>query len=267
MEWNDLWRHDFELSRINAMRQRWKAGDVYTFRKSARPEHGLMYFMDCEAEYETRAGERIAARAGDLFFMAKNAGYVIRFLKDPGPGHNCLLVNFQLLDEKGLDFVPDREVTRLPCLSSSEAEREMRRLNDLYYAPTPVPAELKGALYQFLAAISKRMNGSQWRDAGPLAPALEWLEKHYHEEITVPQLAALCHMSESGFRKRFTAYAGVPPLRYCLERRMEQAKRLLRTDSATVSEAAAAVGFEDLNYFSRLFRKMNGMRPSEYQNK
>lgn len=267
MDWNDLWRHDFELSAINALRQRWKAGDVYTFRKNARPNYGLMYFIDCEAEYETRAGERIAGHSGDLFFVAKNAGYVIRFFKDPQPQHNCLLVNFQLRDEAGQDFAPGREVIPLSCLPAGEAEREMRRLLDFYYAPDPAPAQLKGALYQLLATVSRRFSGSQWRDAGALIPALEWLEKHYHEEMSVPQLAALCHMSESGFRKRFTEYAGVSPLRYRLERRMEQAKRLLSTDSATVGEAATAVGFQDQNYFCRLFRKMNGMSPGAYRKK
>ena len=265
MQWDTLWRHDFELFGIYTMRQRWKAGDVYTFRKSARPEHGLMYFIDCEAEYETGSGERIAAHSGDLFFLAKRAGYVIRFLTDPDPGYNCLLVNFQLRDENGRDFSPDWEVMRLSGLSSEEAGQEMRRLNDLYYAPVHAPAELKGVLYLLLATLSKRMSGSQWRGAGALAPALEWLEKHYHEECSVGRLAAMCHMSESGFRKRFTAYTGVSPLRYRMERRMEQAKRLL-AQSVSVGEAAATVGFSDANYFARLFRRMNGIAPGQYRN-
>lgn len=265
VDWDTLWRHDFELSGINTMRQRWKAGDVYTFRKTARPEHGLMYFLDCEAQYETGAGERIAGHSGDLFYMAKQAGYVIRFLKDPGPGFNCLLVNFQLRDETGADFSPAREVMKIEGMPAGEAEREMRRLNDFYYAPVPTPAQLKGALYQLLAAVSKRVGGGQWRDAGRLAPALEWLEKHYPEDIRMPALAALCEMSESGFRRRFTDYAGVSPLRYLLERRMDQARRLLKLPTVSVGEAAAAVGFDDQNYFSRLFRQMNGMTPGAFQ--
>ena len=45
----------------------------------------------------------------------------------------------------------------------------------------------------------------------------------------------------------------------------EQAKRLLRSESATVGDAAIAVGIEDVNYFSRLFRKKTGQSPSQYK--
>ena len=96
-----------------------------------------------------------------------------------------------------------------------------------------------------------------------LAAAFEWMSAH--PRAPVSELAARCALSESAFRKRFGQYAGVSPSEYRIARQIEQAARLLRAGSAGVEEIARSVGFEDVNYFCRAFKKRMGMTALEYR--
>ncbi|MDD6682854.1 MAG: AraC family transcriptional regulator [Clostridiales bacterium] len=265
MEIKDLWQHDFHIGIDYAVRQHYKHGDIYSCRQNPRPQHALLYFLSCEATYETRQGQILHAQPGDLLYLAKHSEYTVRFGAGDPRKHSSLLINFQLFDEKHEEISLDANVLPLPFYPAEEAEKALTRLTDLYYDSAYSPGAMKGVLYQLLADISRRASGQIDSDqTNRLFPAVRWLEKHYHEEISVPKLAEMCRMSESGFRKKFTEEFGLSPVRYRLERRIEQAKRLLQHEALSVSEVAQGVGFNDLNYFCRIFRKITGMSPSEY---
>lgn len=264
MDIRELWRHDFHISIDYAVRQHFWQGDIYS-HQNPRPQHALLYYLSCQAVYEARSGQRYSARPGDLLYLPKYSEYTVRFEQsDPGK-LSSLLINFQLADEAGREITLAKDILPLSFYPAEEAERALTRLNDLYYAAAYSPGAMKGILYQLLSDISRRADGqTEGAQEGRLSPAVRWLEKHYHEEISVPELARMCRMSESGFRRHFSEELGVSPVRYRLERRIEQAKRLLQHEPLSISEVAQGVGFSDLNYFCRVFRKLTGMTPGEY---
>ena len=255
-----LWREDFTLSGINALRQHWQEGESYTFRNKARPQHGLLLLTGGDSIYETRAGELLHAHRGDLIYLSKGAGYTARFVNVCGRPFS-LLVNFQLTDASGADICGGAEVTLLPPFGV-QAEASMRRLVDLYYDPDYAPAEMKGRLYELICLISRRVSG-QSSMPPELAAAFEWMSGH--PQASVKELAARCDLSESTFRKRFNQYAGVSPSEYRIARQIELAARLLQSSSAGVEEIALSVGFEDVNYFCRAFKKRMGITASAYR--
>ena len=63
----------------------------------------------------------------------------------------------------------------------------------------------------------------------------------------------------------FKEQTGYPPLQYINKLRIERAKQLLADAGLSVSECAETLGFTDVNYFSRLFRKFTGVSPSKYK--
>jgi AraC-like DNA-binding protein len=79
------------------------------------------------------------------------------------------------------------------------------------------------------------------------------------------RLAALCGMSETNFRREWTAAYGQTPLAYRDGLRIAHAKELLLHAGATVGEAALACGFEDESYFVRFFKKQTGVTPGAYR--
>ena len=72
-------------------------------------------------------------------------------------------------------------------------------------------------------------------------------------------------MSRRSLERRFKRSVGVTPLRYVQILRVEEAKRLLEEGTRTFSEITYHVGYEDIPFFRKLFIRLTGLRPNEYQ--
>lgn len=81
---------------------------------------------------------------------------------------------------------------------------------------------------------------------------------------TLSAMAELARMPTETFRKRFVAEVGLPPLRFALYVKMERAKALLREPGSRVSDVGALLGFHDPYRFSRQFKSMVGISPSQF---
>lgn len=257
---------DFTISRVNAHAQYWREGDSFgQYMATPRSEHGIMLLAGCDARFVLEAGEVIEGRRGELVYLPKGARYAVYFSQCDDERVRCLLINFQLADEEGREFDLGR-LGPVAFLRPFEAEGAVARLVEMYRSPRYAPGAVKGALYALLVELSEKAARRQVPEAfAGVEKGRQYIEEHWMEETRLSEVAKMCLMSESGFRKRFHEYVGCSPAQYRLNLRIEQAKRLLPSESATVSDVAIAVGIEDVNYFSRLFRKKTGLTPSQYK--
>jgi YesN/AraC family two-component response regulator len=95
--------------------------------------------------------------------------------------------------------------------------------------------------------------------------ALSHVNKHYACHLSESEVAHLCEMSPSRFCREFKAAFGVTFVDHLSQRRICAAKRLLANRSMSVTDVAAAVGFTDPSYFTRVFRKLEGVSPTLYR--
>ncbi len=98
-----------------------------------------------------------------------------------------------------------------------------------------------------------------------LSDVLEYIHQDIERGFTVQELAEVAHVHPNYFIRLFKRHLGVPPIQYITQKKMEKAKQLLITTGSSVSEIAERVGFSDLFYFSKQFKKMTGLTPSEYR--
>ncbi len=98
-----------------------------------------------------------------------------------------------------------------------------------------------------------------------LQQAVAHVSKHFGQSLPESQVAQLCQMSPSRFCREFKAAFGVTYVEYVARYRVVQAKRLLNNPSMSIADAAAAVGFTDPSYFTRVFRRVTGLSPSAYR--
>lgn len=120
--------------------------------------------------------------------------------------------------------------------------------------------------YSVLLAITQSERGRYLPTEKQLkiAPAVEYISKHYNECITNDDLAALTGLSNVYFRKLFTSIIGVSPIAYVHRLRIKKAKEMLRSDYSTLSDMAQSLGYANLYDFSRDFKKHTGVSPSKY---
>ena len=94
-----------------------------------------------------------------------------------------------------------------------------------------------------------------------------WLADNYERSDVVAQLVRQAGLPKRTFDRRFRAATGYSPLGYVQTLRVEEAKQMLETGSASAEAVGRAVGYEDAASFRRLFRRMAGMTPGEYRRK
>ncbi len=96
-----------------------------------------------------------------------------------------------------------------------------------------------------------------------LLQALSYIQSHFREKISIDTLCRNVGMSKYYFCHTFKRYTGFSPIRYINTLKCDHARKLLISGLANVTEAALAVGIENLSYFSRLYRKIIGTNPSD----
>lgn len=93
------------------------------------------------------------------------------------------------------------------------------------------------------------------------------VEKHYKSKHSLAEYAELLYKSPKTISNTFSKLGSKSPLQYIKERRMLEARRLLRHTDRQVKEVAYAVGFDDIQAFSRFFKTQEGISPSEFKKK
>jgi len=93
---------------------------------------------------------------------------------------------------------------------------------------------------------------------------VDFMKSHLSESYENDFFAKRICMSPSHFRRTFRHFVGVPPAKYFLNLKIEQAKSLL-AGARTVTDVAEQVGFESVEHFSKTFKRCVGMCPSRFQ--
>ncbi|MFI3201980.1 MAG: AraC family transcriptional regulator [Eubacteriales bacterium] len=91
-----------------------------------------------------------------------------------------------------------------------------------------------------------------------------YMDHHYMEKISLEQIAENMYLSPFYISRIFKSELGEAPITYLINKRLEKAKNMLETDlDMSVQNAAVCVGYQDVYYFSRLFKKKYGYAPSK----
>lgn len=157
-------------------------------------------------------------------------------------------------------FVPHL-IKQILYLSSKKAYLWEERCKFLLLS---VMAELEG-----LSGLpsAKHSQVTDMKHSLPVWKALDYIDRHLTEPITVARLAEEAGWSHEHFTRKFVQFTGVSPQKAILMRRIERACQLLVQEERTISEIAFAVGFQNPHYFSRTFAKLKGMPASQYRQK
>ena len=127
--------------------------------------------------------------------------------------------------------------------------------------------EIEEKLHEVLPKIFTRYGG--WEDrVAKIAPATlarvrDYIHAYLAEPIQLNDLALIAGISKRNLIAGFSAYFGLPPQRYLIQIRINEAWNLLRR-GVEIADAASAVGFADQSHLTRHFRSMLGVTPARY---
>lgn len=91
------------------------------------------------------------------------------------------------------------------------------------------------------------------------------VENHLYHDISLDELALLCNMSLSTFKRHFKKIYRATPTDYIFERRLENSKKLLAVSEQSIIDIAINSGFKSVSHYSRKFKEKYGIPPSQYK--
>ena len=242
-----------------------------------RRNHGLVYY-DRPYGKLTFGNTIIEPQAGQIVYFPQGSTYDI-CVKTAADSEGCYAINFLAPDLKETEpfvFSPKSPQAFFSLFARAEKEWKQKR------------AGFKEACLGYLyAVISALKNGETYAPSAHkllLAPAAEYIHEHYAEKrLYGAELSALCGVSETYFRRLFFEVYGVTPVEYINALRVQRAKDLLSErghtaqnaernggreksrEACTIGEIAELCGFQDVFYFTRLFKKATGYPPDSWR--
>ena len=115
------------------------------------------------------------------------------------------------------------------------------------------------------SAICSDREGGSASSESSIADVRYYLDLHYAEDLSLDFLAEQFHFNKYYLMRRFRQQYGTTIGNYLIHARIGAAKKLLRFSDISLEEAGARVGIRDANYFSRIFKKVEGITPSQYR--
>ncbi len=113
--------------------------------------------------------------------------------------------------------------------------------------------------------FTETIPGAALAQDNPILQVKQYIDDHYAESITAEDLASMSHCSKGHLFRTFKKSFRVSPLAYQQDLRFEAAQRLLRFTSLRCYEIAQRVGYANVYYFHRQFKKRTGMTPTQYR--
>ncbi|MBB6669469.1 helix-turn-helix domain-containing protein [Cohnella nanjingensis] len=247
-------------------------------------------------EGRLRLGERVhEMKGGDLFYIRPHLSNAME-VSGARP-MDCFAVHFDFMYlGEGHEFSPyavylgqglDEGVGRLrerPSVEPSEMDipeaiavsdvkgfyEAFKQLNS-YFRRDGIGArlQLKSAMLRLLSLVYEELMTREGvrighPQADTVLEAIQYMEAHYAERIDAALLAARARFTPKYFGTLFKQATGTTISSYLLRLRIERAKQLLAQRKLSVEEIGARVGIGDIYYFSKLFKKSEGMSPSRY---
>ncbi|MCI8387833.1 MAG: helix-turn-helix transcriptional regulator [Clostridiales bacterium] len=269
IQFQDLNSISFDIHDIIIIDHHWEAGETFTTPDGGRPDNGIMFINDVEFEYIDESGN-IYDRAirNDIVYTPKLSEYNCHF--DITGSHKTertsdYLINFLVYGENGeeLRFADDKMI--ITPKNPQYYHDSFNRIDSLGRRGLTTNPQIKSMLYGLLSDIAFELQRKELmtRRYAAIYPAVKYLRTTDLAKIDTSCLAKLCHLSESGFRRLFREYYGMPPLEYLNYLKVSQARMWLNSGELSVADVAESLGFSDASYFSRFYKKATGHSPRE----
>lgn len=244
----------------------------HEMKRESHDDNLLIYCMDGEGE--ARVGNhRLRIRTGDILLIPKGVPHTYKARqKQPW---TIYWVHFDGQDAAAfIDHLSVKEAANRPyvmpigthsrLVSDFEALLEARESTYNLNAYLCAANQLRQIL-SHIALLKPLARQRQARTGFDLEKVHSLMQAHAHEQLDLDTLAEAINLSKYHFVKKYKELTGTTPINHFIQLKIERACHLLDTTDNGISDIAFAVGYEDAYYFSRIFKKLMGVSPSQYR--
>lgn len=249
---------------VNCAGQFVTARSFVTNNRTGRLDYYLMHVIS--GHLEIPMGEtHVIAKRGSTVVFPPNAPYRYSFR-----GNETLCYQWvHFTGSEVRERLEDCGFATLPCIREiGGADALSQCFTELFHAFTKRDEfrdrELSARLDCLLISLGRAVRAGRGT-GGELSASIQYMMMAYADEIRIPMLAAMEHLSTPRYNARFKALMGMSPSKYLLQLRIGAACDLLRNTDFPIKEIADMCGYRDPYFFSRAFKEQTGHSPRAYR--
>lgn len=246
--------------------------------KTRTTKHAIEVLPRTVAPVEAALLEKLFDQAPDVAFFIKDTAGRYLAVNDSLVERHGLRHKSQVLGQRPCDICPG-DFGRIPSAQDAAVLRTGRPLLDHlelhWYAPhkpgwcltTKLPMRDASGRIIGLIGISRDVRAPiETRDIPvEFAAALDHFENHLADAVTPSSLARRAKLAPARFARLMKRFFGLTPSQFITKTRIASASRLLRETDQSVADIALACGFYDHSAFTRTFRAMTGVTPTQFR--
>ncbi|MBQ3485310.1 MAG: helix-turn-helix transcriptional regulator [Clostridia bacterium] len=185
-----------------------------------------------------------------------------------GNRFNSTLMRYYALIDL-LKMTAQQAVKASPSLDIKDVAARLSEKHDVMTASGSLPAFRQAAIDLLRQAVALREeNLSAMKYSHVISRAEKYVAENFCDpNISLISVAKYVGLSAAHFSTVFSQTVGRPFINYLTAMRIERAKELLATTNMKLSTIAMEIGYNEPNYFSHVFRKLEGITPKEYRNR
>ncbi len=239
-------------------------------------QHHELMFICCGSGSCIAGEKRYSIKSGMLLYITPNVPFSIEL--DTKVPAGCLTVHFSYASVSFDDGKWDikRDALTLPLHPAQElqdffpVEEQFQKLVDSWNAKLPeYEFVARTMLQQLLITITQSLNNHSRNYAISLKveKIIKFMHQNLYGKVTLPELSNIVQMTPFYMSRTFKEATGYTIIEYFNKLKIDKSKELLIEGNKKIKEVAQELGFVDEFYFSRVFKKTEGMNPSEFCSK
>lgn len=256
--------NEFDIN--NAGYYRLNDMDSFTNRPTGRIDWQML-FVKSGFGYFTVNGVEHKVEPNHLILYRPNEPQFYRFSRKD----DTLVYWVHFTGTKAADYIQNSEFSNSSIIdydSSDFTDTVEVLINELRQKNTMYKQYCSAKLIAFLVKLN-RLNDNLFfpKKYEHIEKVCNYISDNYFVNVSNDLYASMCNLSTSYFLKEFKAFTGTTPHQYKIALQLENSKKLLLSSDYTLEQIGTIVGFSDVTYFSRFFKKNTGLTPSDFRRK
>lgn len=226
--------------------------------------------------YETKDGDLLFMTIGQQHSYTVNENSRMKYyniLIDPDLINKSIISSNSILETMLLstfeDIIKVNVSSRCISFSGNEKIKLENILDEMYYeyeeAPNKNDSVLMGYLMVLFAYIFRKISPDTVNNSTIPPNIINYIDKHFTENITLRQLSDLSLYSPKYFSKLFKNCYGISITEYIQRKRIDMGKQLLSESNYRIDAVSEKVGYSNVAHFHKYFKKLCGVTPNEYR--
>lgn len=242
----------------------------YTYTEHIQNEYEVIYILNGSVEYKCN-GEKFVANAGDMYFIQPGQRHEEKSLSEP---LEFIYIKFFLYNYRGVrmdSFLENINKQRFEKPGRGLREKFVKIFEEMNKQELAFKQVVENSVLEILIDVMRILQMNQLEKSSSVSvniiitQIVEDVAMNVHKNYSVEEISRAYGISKSSFHHSFKKQTGLPFKDYVNRNKIREAEHQLTVTDKTVTHISWSLGFSSVYYFSRLFKKYNGITPTEFR--